>query len=179
MVKFESGTKEKLQPANVKLVIMKHTGDEILSYLLQNDEEDVYDPIHYYLFNPVKLVNVVDGETGMMRYVMAEWISNRLSNDGGFEVKASDILVVADVDSKIKETYIAFCKRVDFLNYMEDNEEKMNNLGDNNESYGFTDSSNDDDENNPVMIDDEDELNEAVENFFKGTLKKPTKKTLH
>lgn len=128
MVKFDMNTKALLTESNVKLLVMKHTGEEVLSYLLQSETEDKLMPDHFYLFSPVKLTNIMDPRSGMVKFLMSEWISQRLTPDLGFEIKAEDVLVIADVDPTVKDNYVSFCKRLDSYKTMTDEEVSQENI---------------------------------------------------
>jgi hypothetical protein len=110
MVKFTDSHKELLKDSNVKLILLKHTGEEILAYVLQSGDKKAD---HYYLFSPVKLTNIVNPLTGGVQYLMSEWISQRITSDEGFEVAMSDVLVVADVEPHMIKAYTQFAERVD------------------------------------------------------------------
>lgn len=128
MVKFDMNTKALLTESNVKLLVMKHTGEEVLSYLLQSETENPLLPDHFYLFSPVKLTNIMDPRSGMVKFLMSEWISQRLTPDLGFEIKAEDVLVIADVDPAVKENYVSFTKRLDSYKTMTDEEVSQENI---------------------------------------------------
>jgi hypothetical protein len=108
MVKFAADTRDMMTESNIKFILLKHTGEEILAYVLQNDKGR-----NYYLFSPAKITSVLNPLSGNMQYLMSEWISSRISDDEGFEVMASDILVIADVHPEMLKTYVQFKKRMD------------------------------------------------------------------
>jgi hypothetical protein len=111
MVKFTDEHREMLKPENVKLILLKHTGEEILAYVLQKGDDDF--PHHYYLFSPVKISGVLNPMTGGMQYLMSEWISNRLTADEGFEILCSDVLVIADVEPSMLKTFLGFAEKIE------------------------------------------------------------------
>lgn len=110
MVKFEPEIREMLKLDHIKFLILKHTGEEILAYVLQNEDDN---GIHYYLFNPVKITNMVNPLTGGLQYLMSEWVSQRITDDEGFEIRVNDVLLLAGVEKGLKVSYMTFCEKIE------------------------------------------------------------------
>lgn len=108
MVKFSQDTRQLLTVENVKYIMMKH-GDSLLAFVLVEESQ----PNILYVFNPVKIIDITNPITGGVQYLMSEWISQRISMDEGFEIKAEDVLVMADVEKGMLKTYMAFSSRLD------------------------------------------------------------------
>lgn len=108
MVKFDPSPKEQLTESNVRYLNMKHTGEEILAYMLE-DQDDQH---HVYIFQAAKITTIMNPMTGNAQYMMSEWISQNLSSDEGFEIMASDILVIAEVEPQMLKEYVKFCERM-------------------------------------------------------------------
>lgn len=124
MVKFDPPPKELLSEKNIKFLILKHTGEEILAYVLQNDKESDL-PEFYYIFSPVRITNMMNPQTGALQYLMSEYISARVSSDVGFELRADDVLIVADVEIRMLKTYAKFCQRLSVLKIQDTGEDDI------------------------------------------------------
>jgi hypothetical protein len=168
VVKFDTSTKDMFVKDNIKLVMLKHTGEELVSYVLQNEDENENNPRHYYLFNPVKIINVMNPSTGGMQFLMSEWISQRLSNDEGFEVRALDILLMADVENAMKTMYVSFCKKIDAYK----NNIKEGILDENEVIMDGSVEKDDSDE-------EQEEMTEEEISFFESAFNKPVKRTIN
>lgn len=166
MVKFEPAIREMLKPENVKYLVLKYTGEEILAYVLQNEEDD---GLHYYLFSPVKLTNIVHPMTGNVQYLMSEWISQRITDDEGFEINVNDVLVIAGVEKRLRVTYAKFCERIESFKKEQDSAEEMNiEMSVSEESIGEVD---------PEVGDASDD--DAFLEYMSEMLHSPKKSTIH
>ena len=147
MVKFDPSPKEQLTEENVRFLLMKHTGEEILAYVLEDKKKQ-----RLYIFQPAKVNTMMNPMNGTVQYVMSEWISQRISCDEGFEVLLSDVLVIAEVEVHMLKTYMGFCDRMaEFKHMMNDESADTNipiieDMGSNDESGGGDELSPDDEE---------------------------------
>lgn len=99
---------------NISYLKLKHSGEELLSFTLRaNDDEEEIDFERYYLLKPAKMGMSIDPESGSIKIYLVEWIPQRISPDKGFEIRASDVLVMADVSEPLKKSYMTFCKKLE------------------------------------------------------------------
>ena len=180
MVKFATDTKDMLKIENVKYMIMKYTGEELLAYVLQSAEESP--PRHYYLFNPVKITNMMNPLTGGVQYLMSEWISTRISDDEGFEIVCADILVMADVEIGMLKSYMKFTEKIEaFKERMREQASEDDDPQIHFDDEGQNQGAEEDHGQGGDSSDDEDELSpedEALLEHMSRTIQ-PKKSTLH
>ena len=178
MVRFvDIDTKSILVRSNIRFLILKHSGIEILAYILQDEEEkNKTDPKFFYVFHPVKLTSLLDSQTGVIRFMMVEWISKRISDDIGFEIRNEDVLTIANVDAALVLGYEKFCVQLESYRQFIKDEPVTDLMNSDSIVMNMPELAVDDEEMSKISDEEMEKLEKAM---LSGNFIIPTKKTIN
>ena len=79
-----------------------NNGDDIVCEMVELCEDD---SILYLIINPVKVMYVPTTKAGYVQLALVPWIFPRITDERDFTLDPKDVLVVADVSTKLNRYY--------------------------------------------------------------------------